>query len=129
MTSPQADSWTFYLQQGQIVYATGGIHPVRRWRRNIAIHLPQINIDFLELQKELTSLAKKSFKICWEYDILYPWIGQQKITKEQASQMLLSSLVEILFDITQAIEITCEIVPDRFLSTKLPLINPQQVIN
>ena len=26
--------WNFYLFLGRILYATGGAHPVRRWRRN-----------------------------------------------------------------------------------------------
>jgi len=27
-------NWVFHLFLGRILYASGGIHPVRRWRRN-----------------------------------------------------------------------------------------------
>ena len=32
--------WQFYLFMGRLVYATGGVHPVRRWRRLGSQYLP-----------------------------------------------------------------------------------------
>ena len=39
------NEWTFYYHLGQIVWATGGIHPRRRWLRNIALICPELDIS------------------------------------------------------------------------------------
>jgi two-component system, chemotaxis family, response regulator PixG len=37
LKSPQGREWHLYLYLGRILYATGGIHPIRRWVRNCTI--------------------------------------------------------------------------------------------
>ncbi len=34
--SSKGGQWTFYYRLGRIVWATGGTHPFRRWRRHMA---------------------------------------------------------------------------------------------
>ena len=34
--------WNFCLYLGRVVYATGGSHSVRRYKRNLAIHMPEM---------------------------------------------------------------------------------------
>ena len=45
--SSKGSQWTFYYRLGRIVWATGGTHPFRRWRRHIAQNCPQIDVDKL----------------------------------------------------------------------------------
>ncbi|MFM6153596.1 MAG: response regulator, partial [Sphaerospermopsis kisseleviana] len=38
--SAKGRQWAFYYRLGRIVWATGGTHPFRRWRRQMAQHCP-----------------------------------------------------------------------------------------
>ena len=129
MDKSQEISWTIYLYLGRIIYATGGLHPVRRWRRHLAAYCPERLAHFDEIQAELTSVKEEECRVSWEYKLLSVWIDQKKITPEQAARIIKATVVEILFDITQAMEVVCETVQDNLLSTRLVLIEPDQVIS
>ena len=129
LTDNRGEQWFFYLYLGRIMYATGGTHPVRRWRRHIALYLPQIASQLSSLQLDLASLGSQDFRLCWEYQLLCLWVEQQKISREQAARMIRSVIVEVLFDITQTMEVTCELRQDNLLSTRLVLIDADQLIN
>ncbi len=66
--------WRFYLFMGRVVYATGGVHPVRRWRRLSARHWPGY----------APKLQRVEGGLPWEYGIVAHGIAQGQITKEQA---------------------------------------------
>ena len=109
------------------MYATGGIHPVRRWRRNFIAQIP-------EMASELSKLLQGSadvlnFKTCWEYELLCLWIEQEKINREQIAGIIHSAMVEMFFDMSQAVQVTYEFKREKELSLKkLVLIDPEQVI-
>ena len=127
LKDPRGNLSIFYLYLGRIVYATGGVHPVRRWRRQLAAFFPHFQA-LASLQDDLASLSPEQLRHCWEYQILCLWIEQGKITKEQAAKMIWSTIVEVLFNLTQAMQITCELQPDHHLSTQLVLIDADQAI-
>ncbi|MDJ0601334.1 MAG: response regulator [Crocosphaera sp.] len=129
LTNSKGEKWFFYLYLGRIMYATGGTHPVRRWRRHIARYLPEIAAQLSSLQLDLASLGNQDFRLCWEYQLLCLWVEQQKISREQAARMIRSVIIEVLFDITQTMEVTCELRQDNLLSTRLVLIDADQLIN
>ncbi|MEM8780005.1 MAG: response regulator [Cyanobacteria bacterium P01_G01_bin.49] len=129
LTNGKGEQWFFYLYLGRIMYATGGSHPVRRWRRHIALYLPQIASQLSSLQLDIASLGNPDFRLCWEYQLLCLWVEQQKISREQAARMIRSVIIEVLFDITHTVEVTCELRQDRLLSTRLVLIDADQLIN
>ncbi|EAZ92359.1 response regulator [Crocosphaera chwakensis] len=129
LTNSKGEKWFFYLYLGRIMYATGGTHPVRRWRRHIARYLPEIASKLSSLQLDLASLGNQDFRLCWEYQLLCLWVEQQKISREQAARMIRSIIIEVLFDITQTMEVTCELRQDNLLSTRLVLIDADQLIN
>ncbi|MGK7876645.1 MAG: response regulator [Xenococcaceae cyanobacterium] len=128
LRDPKGRESIFYLYLGRIMYATGGTHPVRRWKRNLAVHLPQIASDLATLQPDLAATAAGDFNICWEYDLLCLWVKQQKITREQVTRMISAVIAEVLFDLTQTGEVTYYVKPDKYLSTKIFLIDADQVI-
>jgi two-component system, chemotaxis family, response regulator PixG len=125
----QDTSWIFYLYLGRIVYATGGLHPVRRWRRHLVAYCPQRLAHFDEIQAELAKIPEEACRISWEYKLLSVWIDRQKVTREQAARVIHATVVEVLFDVTQAVEVFCETVKDNLLSTRLVLIEAEQVIS
>ncbi|MCU0536022.1 MAG: response regulator [Hydrococcus sp. Prado102] len=128
LTNPKREKWFFYFYLSRIIYATGGVHPVRRWRRNLINHLPQIASQPSTVQVDLASIAPEKLRICWEYELLCLWVEQQKITREQAAKMIRSAIVEILFDITQGTAVACELKPNILLPPRLVLIDAEQVI-
>ncbi|ELS01047.1 response regulator containing a CheY-like receiver domain and a GGDEF domain [Xenococcus sp. PCC 7305] len=124
----QDTSWTLYLYLGRIVYATGGIHPVRRWRRNLVAYCPQRLAHFNEIQLELATIPEEECRISWEYKLLSLWIDQKKITREQATRMIKATIIEVLFDLAHPIEVFCQTIKDNLISTRLVLIEAEQVI-
>lgn len=128
LTSANGQKWVFYLYLGRIMYATGGLHPVRRWRRSIALYFPQMLTQASSLELDLASLGTADTQVCWEYRLLCLWVEQHKINREQAARMIRGTVVEVLFDITQSMEVTCELKQDDLLSARLVLIDAEQVV-
>ncbi len=128
ISDTQEHTWVIYLYLGRIVYASGGVHPVRRWRRQVVAYCPERLTNVAELQLTLASIAQEESRISWEYQLLSIWIDQNKITREQATKVILATVIEVLFDLTQAMQVNCESVRDNLLTTRLILIDAEQVV-
>lgn len=129
ISDAQDHTWILYLYLGRIVYASGGVHPVRRWRRHVVAYCPERLANVEEIQLALANIAQEESRISWEYQLLSLWIDQNKITRDQATKVIRATVVEILFDITQAIDVSFESMKDNLLSTRLILIDAEQAIN
>ncbi|MGD1919462.1 MAG: hypothetical protein ACFCAD_11565 [Pleurocapsa sp.] len=64
----QGNEWHLYLYLGGLVYGTGGVHPIRRWQRNLIANLPQIPFQLSNLQEELTEREADKNNNIWEYE-------------------------------------------------------------
>lgn len=128
VSDKQDRTWVLYLYLGRIVYASGGVHPVRRWRRHVVAYCPERLANIEELQLSLAHIAQEESRISWEYQLLSVWIDQNRIGREQATKVIRATVTEVLFDVTQAIEVNCELVKDNLLTTRLILIDAEQVI-
>ena len=120
--------WHLTLYQGQVLYATGGKHPLRRWQRNVTSFLPQIKFDLSSLYQPGQDLSLdhdydgiEIDQPFWEYKLLHSWVERKKITEPQAENLIYSAITEILFDITQGIEVICRVEVDNSL---IPLLKP-----
>jgi chemotaxis family two-component system response regulator PixG len=125
-TDLKRQQWLFYLYQGQIIYATGEIHLVRRWQRNLAAYCPQMTAS--SIARDLAGIDAAAFTSCWEYQLLSLWVAKQKITREQAARMIRAVVTEVLFDVAQAARVVYQINPDKKLSTPLVLIDVQNAV-
>lgn len=127
LKGPFEQEWIFYLYLGRILYATGGIHPVRRWQRSLAVHCPQIDLQQSNLLPDLSSGSGP-----WEYQLLCFWIKQQQISRDQAALMIRAFVTEVLFDITQATQVMYQAKPDPKGASPLPvqlvLIDAEQAL-
>jgi len=121
-TDRNGQEWIFYLSQGLILYATGGIHPVRRWRRHVTLYCPQMATHRLTWYFDLARMDPSDLMIGWEYALLNLWVSRQEITSEQAAKLIRSTVVEVLFDIMQAADLTEKINQSRSLTTQLGVI-------
>ena len=128
LTGPDKVSWAFHLYLGRVMYATGGLHPVRRWRRTLAAYCPQVSTDHTTLQRDLSLTNKTNFNICWDYELLCLWIEQKKISREQVTRVIDAITAEVLFDVTQAMQIAYELQPTNTLPMRLVLVDAEQVI-
>ena len=120
--------WYFYLYLGQIMYATGGEHPFRRWQRHHKLYIPEKPFNLLGLEQELGSKIEEFGNSLWEYDRLFSWLEDGEITRQQGSDFIWSIISEVLFDVTQGREVLCTLERDSSLFPLLDLIEPQKVI-
>ncbi|MCC0177573.1 response regulator [Waterburya agarophytonicola K14] len=125
----QGNEWHLYLYLGGIVYGTGGIHPIRRWQRNLITNLPQIPFQLSTLQEELTERDADLSNNIWEYEQLSHWVEQQIITPQQGSNAVLFVLSEIFFDLTQAKQVICRLNQNNILAPKIEPIEAKELIN
>ena len=121
-------TWVIYLYLGRIVYACGGTHPVRRWRRQVVAYCPESLANIEELQIDLAKIAREESRISWEYQLLSAWIDRGKIDREQATKAIKATVLEVLFDLAGATNISYETRDDNLLTTRLILIDAQQII-
>lgn len=112
--------WVFYLFLGRILYATGGMQPVRRWRRNLTVYCPQIELNQLKMSS--------ASNISWEYQLLYSGVEQQQISREQVAKIIGAIAAEVLFDVIQAGEVTIDVKQENLSVPQLVLLDPEQVL-
>ncbi|MBW4638287.1 MAG: response regulator [Gloeocapsa sp. UFS-A4-WI-NPMV-4B04] len=112
--------WVFYLFLGRILYATGGMQPVRRWRRNLTFFCPQIELNQLKMSS--------ASNISWEYQLLYSGVEQQQISREQVAKIIGAIAAEVLFDVIQAGEVTIDVKQENLSVPQLVLLDPEQVL-
>jgi len=124
----KGDEWHFYLYLGDIVYGTGGAHPIRRWQRNLILNLPQIPFQLSSLQEELTERKADLTDNIWEYEQISHWVEQKFITTQQGKNAITFAVSEILFDLTQARQVICRLNQDKVLAATLEPIEPEPTI-
>ncbi len=120
--------WIFYLSQGAIIYATGGSHLVRRWYRNLVTYFPKIPAYRLAWHHDLASFDALTFPVGWEYALVQLWLTQQKITDQQATEMINATVAEVLFDVAQAVDVSDQIIPDNTLSQECARTDVERAI-
>jgi chemotaxis family two-component system response regulator PixG len=84
--------WSLFFLGGRLLFATGGQHRYRRWRRLTARLAPQ-------LQEVLGSPVA----VAWEYEALVQAVAADKISRDQAHQVIRGAVTEVLFGIAQAV--------------------------
>ncbi|WYL98520.1 MAG: response regulator [Gloeotrichia echinulata DVL01] len=118
--SSTGQQWNFYYQMGKIVWATGGNHPFRRWRRQMAENCPQIDVEKLLFPDKYVLTEYGDYLLL---EILYK---KQKIKLEQIHVILESTIAELLFDIKihqHFATVSCYRHPQIISETPISLIN------
>ncbi|HBE20878.1 MAG TPA: response regulator [Cyanobacteria bacterium UBA11149] len=92
--------WHFYLVRSQLLYATGGIHPVRRWERALKQHRPNWN------------WRSESFHLsgdrAWECQLLDRGFSEKHLSLIQAKFVIRSVVQECLFELSNCYDFTSE---------------------
>jgi two-component system, chemotaxis family, response regulator PixG len=80
---------------GRLVWAGGGLHRYRRWRRMLKQFCP----NALEQAEALSPTQETLY---WEYQVLGKLVDGGQMSREGARSLILANLTEVLFDIAQA---------------------------
>jgi two-component system, chemotaxis family, response regulator PixG len=125
MTSGRGEKWSFFSIDGEIVYATGGNHSVRRWRRNAKIYLSP---EIASLSQLPHQMAKNDSPFGWEYEFLSLLAQEGKITAQQADNLIWAIAAEIFFDVTQADRVVCQFTPISYIPNRFTTVRPEEAI-
>ena len=87
----EGDSWKLYFYSGRLIYATGGLHPVRRWYRAIRQFSNDFSIGWIQ---QMQSPADY-----WEVDFINQAIQQNRITLNQAKGIIQRIVYEVMFSL------------------------------
>ena len=90
--------WSLYFELGHLVGDAGGVHPVRRWCRQLSRYCPQLGVDAVTIQGAKVDRY-------WNYDFLAKLVRQKEILREQMVAVVEGSIAEVLFDILQQEEL------------------------
>lgn len=88
--SNQRVVWKIYLVYGQLLYATDGVHPVRRFYRALKSHCPNYVVE----------LYQESDYQPWEYQLLEQGIKQKQLSLIQAKLMIRTIVQECFFELS-----------------------------
>ncbi|MEL6457196.1 MAG: response regulator [Cyanobacteria bacterium J06621_15] len=116
--SSKGHKWIFYYRLGRIVWATGGTHPFRRWRRHMTQHCPDIDIDQMQLNSKDLSTSNDY----WDYKLLEVLHEKQKIKREHINSVVEKTIAELLFDLAQQAhfnQIKCDRINDVILEAPM----------
>jgi two-component system, chemotaxis family, response regulator PixG len=128
LKNPQGQEWHLYFYLGRILYATGGSHPTRRWVRNCKIAAVDSssakNLQArIRVLTDISALTQAEMNSCWEYYLLVNWAKQSRITRTALVKHIQSTIIEVLFDLIQAKQVSWEVAEKTELSPQLTLID------
>jgi len=84
--------WRLYFYSGRLIYATGGVHPVRRWYRAFKYTCPELfSIDWL--------IRAQSDEMLWEVDLLNQALNRNEISPAQSKIIIQSIVQEVMFTV------------------------------
>ena len=85
--------WYVYFLLGRIIWAQSSDHPLRSWKRQLAVHSPVLS----EQINEPVSLYYEY----WNYAALSRLVKLKQFPREQFSKVVEGCITEVLFDILQ----------------------------
>ncbi|MEL6438318.1 MAG: DUF4388 domain-containing protein [Cyanobacteria bacterium J06621_8] len=87
-------TWKIYLCLGRFVWADGGVHPYRSWKRLIDKFCPQI--DWYVCTIDFSNRVD-----CGDYHVVKTLLEGQLVSREQAIELVKTRAREVLFDLLQ----------------------------
>ena len=83
--------WNLQIANGQVLYASDGFHPVRRWHRTLKLNYPKWN--WTDASSQISDSQN------WECQILNQGIKQNQLSLIRAKLVIRSVIQECLFDL------------------------------
>jgi two-component system, chemotaxis family, response regulator PixG len=98
ITATSGETWSLHFFLGRAIGDSGGIHQVRRWRRQISRYCHH-------LEKDSENLFSANDLQSGNYRHVERLAKNQRITREQALAVIQGSMLEVLFDIIRLEEL------------------------
>lgn len=92
--SVKSYKWSLYYCHGRVVWASGGVHHHRRWRRLMGQY--KLQIDFNKISFRTVEEIR-----LWDYHVLVVLMKRMILTREQITPIIEGFVHEVLFDIIQ----------------------------
>ena len=86
--------WKVYFNEGKLIWANGGIHSQKSWQRHVSKYCSEVNL------KQINFRGSEKYR-CPEYSNLGILLQRQISTSESVIKLIISKIVEVLFDIFQ----------------------------
>ncbi len=115
--------WSLYFCLGRLIWATGGVHLIKRWQRILTQYCPQVNS-----QKHILTSGREAK----EYHLLIDLVKKQEIKGEEAVRVIRNTVTEVLFDLLQQEKLgQLAFISNRqkVLNASLTLLNPQHAVS
>ncbi|MFB2771310.1 response regulator [Pelatocladus sp. BLCC-F211] len=125
ITTNSNQKYRIYFHQGNIFWATGGIHPHRRLRRHKIQHFPQVDLQSIQWRWQNLSINN------WDYQLLRTLHQKQKIQLSQVNIIVENTVSEILFDIIQQAhrtDVLCDRRSDVVLDAPISFTNTEIIL-
>ncbi|MGB3311836.1 MAG: response regulator [Nodosilinea sp.] len=119
-SAPEGHQWTLFFNRGQVIYGSGGVHPIRQWYRQAQARLPEPDLSYQTLQKSLVANPTTSWLNGWDYRLLNNWLSQGQISQKTLQAISTNIVADILFDVVQTRE-------TQYQLFRQPALNPSQV--
>jgi two-component system, chemotaxis family, response regulator PixG len=113
--------WKLYFYMGRLVYATGGLHSVRRWYRAIKQHCPEV------LNSSWLNQASANDQP-WEVDLINQMVSQNLITTAQAKLITQSIVQEVMFALIEQRFVSSEWKPNVKITQHSAFLAVEQVV-
>ncbi|MDX2273079.1 MAG: response regulator [Cyanobacteriota bacterium] len=121
-----SQSYTFHFHLGRLLYANGGPHRVRRWRRCLAAYCPNLQLETIQLPTNLSDAVSNSLGVCWEYELLCWWLERRWIGREQVTALIQAALQEVLLEVSLLAWSDLKLIPQESpFSTHPVLLDPE----
>ncbi|PSB13819.1 hypothetical protein C7B76_18410 [filamentous cyanobacterium CCP2] len=113
--------WHIYFYLGRIVYATGGVHPVRRWYRSFKYYCPEcFGTNWL--------IQAQSEAILWEIDLLNQAVRQGCISSSQYKAVIQNVVQEVMFGVLGQKFFTTQWFPGQQIPQQATFLSVEQLI-
>ncbi|WP_397198966.1 response regulator [Nodosilinea sp. LEGE 07298] len=121
-SDPEGHKWTLFFNQGQVIYGSGGVHPIRQWYRQAQSRLPEPALSYQVLQNSLAIAPRSSWLDSWDYDLMHNWLSQGQLSPQALQEISAHVVADILFDVVQARDTQYKLIRQPALgSSEMPL--------
>jgi chemotaxis family two-component system response regulator PixG len=119
--------WRVYVYLGRILYAEGGIHPVRQWLGELHPYLVNLEERLAEIRVESLQLAFPGCERSRTYQLLLLFEMQGILTADQTKQVIHNLVAKVLFEMAETPELKFRFKEGDFLEPRLSLISMNEV--
>ncbi len=123
--SRTGSTWNLYFGSGRLLYATGGVQPLNRYRR----HLQQATARALDWTALSEQIGQSPSPARAEYWTLCSLVKSGRIAGDQAASVVRNLTTEVLFDAMQASSLTFSCNRQERLDAQLVLLSVEQVLS